>query len=191
MWIYNGRVIREGRAWADDNGVKHPASWSRWTAAEKANAGLVEVTVQPQPDARFYRVTGPSIDGTWSSVARTLEDIPTVDDHGVPVIDPDTLVQLSTPGLKSQWIAQIKATQGSLLAQTDWAYIRKQDTGAAVPADIQTYRDEVRLAGGIIEGQIAACADLAAFKVLFDTPVDAAGVPTGNAPINDWPRVTI
>jgi hypothetical protein len=37
----------------------------------------------------------------------------------------------------------------------------------------------------------AACADLAAFKVLFDTPVDAAGVPTGNAPINDWPRVTI
>jgi hypothetical protein len=191
MWIYNGRVIREGRAWTNDNGIKHPASWSRWTAAEKANAGLVEVTVQPQPDARFYWVTGPNLDGTWSSVARALEDIPTVDDHGVPVIDPDTLVQLSTPGLKSQWIAQIKATQGSLLAQTDWAYIRKQDTGAAVPADIQTYRDEVRLAGGIIEGQIAACADLAAFKVLFDTPVDAAGVPTGNAPINDWPRVTI
>jgi hypothetical protein len=191
MWIYNGRVIREGRAWTNDDGIKHPASWSRWTAAEKANAGLVEVTVQPQPDARFYWVTGPNLDGTWSSVARALEDIPTVDDHGVPVIDPDTLVQLSTPGLKSQWIAQIKATQGSLLAQTDWAYIRKQDTGAAVPADIQTYRDEVRLAGGIIEGQIAACADLAAFKVLFDTPVDAAGVPTGNAPINDWPRVTI
>jgi hypothetical protein len=60
MWIYNGRVIREGRAWADDNGIKHPASWSRWTAAEKATAGLVDVTVPPQPDARFYWVTGPN-----------------------------------------------------------------------------------------------------------------------------------
>jgi hypothetical protein len=24
---------------------------------------------------------------------------------------------------------------------------------------------------------------------LFDTPVDAEGMPTGNAPISDWPEV--
>jgi hypothetical protein len=74
------------------------------------------------------------------------------------------------------------------LSQTDWAYIRKQDTGIEVPADIQQYRDEVRLAAGTIEDQINQCADLDAFKALFVTPTDADGNPTGNAPIYDWPE---
>ena len=187
MWTLNGRVIREGRSFVDDNGVKHPASWGGYEASYKASIGLVEVTVAAKPDERFYWVTGPDITGAYTSVERALEDVPTVDEDGVPVIDPDTLVQLSTPGLKSQWIAQTKQTQGSLLAQTDWAYIRQQDTGTAVPADIQQYRNEVRLAAGIIEGQIAACADLDAFKALFEVPVDANGDPTGNAPIHNWP----
>ena len=65
---------------------------------------------------------------------------------------------------------------------------RKADTGIAVPADIQQYRNEVRLAAGIIEGQIAACADLDAFKALFVVPTDADGNPTGNAPIYNWPE---
>ena len=187
MWTYNGRVIKEGRAWTDDNGVKHPASWTRYDAATKASIGLVEVTVQPKPDERFYWVTGPNITGAYTSVERALEDVPTVDEDGVPVIDPDTLVQLSTPGLKSQWIAQTKATQGSLLAQTDWAIVRKVDTGTEVPAAIQQYRNDVRLAAGIIEDQITQCTTLDAFISLFDTPVDANGDPTGNAPIYNWP----
>jgi hypothetical protein len=187
MWTLNGRVIREGRSFIDDNGVKHPASWGTYEASYKASIGLVEVTVEPSLTSVSTGSAGPDITGAYTSVERALEDIPTVDENNVPVIDPDTLVQLSTPGLKTQWIAQIKATQGSMLAQTDWAYIRQQDTGTAVPADIQTYRDEVRLAAGIIEGQIAACADLAAFKALFVVPTDANGDPTGNAPIYNWP----
>ena len=188
MWTLNGRVIREGRSFIDDNGVKHPASWGRYDAAMKASIGLVEVAVQPKPDERFYWVTGPDITGAYTSVERALEDVPTVDDHGVPVIDPDTLVQLSTPGLKSQWIAQTKATQGSLLAQSDWAIVRRADTGIEVPAAIQQYRNEVRLAAAMIEDRITQAADLAAFRALFDAPTDAAGAPTGNAPIHDWPR---
>ena len=92
-----------------------------------------------------------------------------------------------TLGLKSQWISQTKQTQGSLLSQTDWAYIRKQDTGTAVPTNIQEYRDEVRLASGSIEDQISQVANLDAFKTLFETPVDSDGIPTGNAPICNWP----
>jgi hypothetical protein len=187
MWTLNGRVIREGRSFIDDNGVKHPASWGSYEASYKASIGLVEVAVETKPDERFYWVTGPDITGAYTSVERALEDIPTVDENNVPVIDPDTLVQLSTPGLKTQWIAQIKATQGSLLAETDWAYIRKQDTGIDVPTDIQQYRNEVRLAAGIIEDQISQCADLAAFKALFVVPTDADGNATGNAPIYNWP----
>jgi len=177
MWTLNGRVIREGRSFIDDNGVKHPASWGTYEASYKASIGLAEVAVEAKPDERFYWVTGPDITGAYTSVERALEDVTETVDGVEHVIK----------GLKSQWIARTKETQGSLLAQTDWAYVRKMDTDIAVPADIQTYRNEVRLAAGIIEGQIAACADLDAFKALFVVPVDADDNPTGNAPINNWP----
>jgi len=186
MWTLNGRVIREGRSFIDDNGVKHPASWGTYEASYKASIGLVEVAVQAKPDERFYWVSGPDITGAYTSIERALEDVNEVDENGDPLLDADG-VQIVTKGLKSQWIARTKETQGSLLAQTDWAYIRKTDTGIAVPVEIQTYRDEVRLAAGTIEGQIAACADLAAFKALFDAPTDADGNVTGNAPIHNWP----
>ena len=187
MWTYNGKRIREGRAWTDDGGVQHPANWHIWSEDEKIAHGLVWVATQTKPDERFYWFSQ-NADGTYTTTPKALEDTPVVDDDGVPVIDPDTLVQLSTPGLKSVWIAQTKQTQGSLLSQTDWAYIRKQDTGIEVPTDIQQYRNEVRLAADIIEGQIAACADLDAFKALFVVQTDADGNPTGNAPIYNWPE---
>jgi len=187
MWTLNNRVIREGRSFIDDNGVKHPASWGTYKASYKASIGLVEVTVEAKPDERFYWVSGPDITGTYTTTPKALEDTPNVNENGTPIIDPDTMAQTTTPGLKSNWIAQTKQTQGSLLSQTDWAYIRKQDTGIEVPADIQQYRNEVRLASGIIEDQISQCADLDAFKALFVTPTDADGNATGNAPIYNWP----
>jgi hypothetical protein len=96
--------------------------------------------------------------------------------------------QMVTLGLKSQAVAQTKQTQGFLLSQTDWAYIRKADTGIDVPADIQQYRNEVRLAAGIIEDRISQCTTLEQFMALYETPVNADCTPTGNVPINDWPK---
>ena len=186
MWTYNGKHIREGRAWTDDNGVQHPANWHIWSEDEKIAHGLVWVAPQTKPDERFYWFSQ-NADGTYTSTPKALEDTNEVDDNGDPLLDADG-VQVVTKGLKSNWIAQIKQTQGSLLAQTDWAYIRKTDTGIAVPSDIQTYRDEVRLAAGTIEDQISNCADLDAFKALFVVPTDADGNPTGNAPIYNWPE---
>jgi len=186
MWTYNGKRIREGRAWTDDNGVQHPANWAIWSEDEKVAHGLVWVAPQTKPDERFYWFSQ-NADGTYTTTPKALEDINEVDENGDPLLDDDG-VQIVTKGLKSNWISQTKQTQGSLLAQTDWAYIRKTDTGIAVPADIQTYRDEVRLAAGTIEGQISNCADLDAFKALFVVPTDADGNPTGNAPIYNWPE---
>jgi len=186
MWTYNGKRIQEGRAWTDDNGVQHPANWAIWSEDEKVAHGLVWVAPQTKPDERFYWFSQ-NADGTYTTTPKALEDINEVDENGDPLLDDDG-VQIVTKGLKSNWIAQIKQTQGSLLAQTDWAYIRMYDTDIAVPADIQTYRDEVRLAAGTIEGQISNCADLDAFKALFVIPTDADGNPTGNAPIYNWPE---
>ncbi len=187
MWTYNGKRIREGRAWTDDNGVQHPANWAIWSEDEKVAHGLVWVAPQTKPDEHFYWFSQ-NADGTYTTTPKALEDTNEVDNNGDPIIDPDTGTQMVTPGLKSNWIAQTKQTQGSLLSQTDWAYIRKQDTGIEVPADIQQYRNEVRLSAGIIEDQISQCADLDAFKALFVTPTDVDGNPTGNAPIYNWPE---
>jgi hypothetical protein len=131
MWNYNGKVIREGRAWTDDDGTQHPANWNIWSADEKISKGLVWVDVQPQPDGRFYWFSQ-NADGTYTTTPRELEDRNEVDQNGDPIIDPRTGKQMVTLGLKSQAVAQTKQTQGSLLSQTDWAYIRKQDTGIVV-----------------------------------------------------------
>ena len=187
MWTYNGKVIREGRAWTDDDGTQHPANWNIWSADEKISKGLVWVDVQPKPDGRFYWFSQ-NADGTYTTTPRELEDRNEVDQNGDPIIDQRTGKQMVTLGLKSQAVAQTKQTQGSLLSQTDWAYIRKQDTGIVVPEDIQTYRDSVRTQSMAIEDQIRMCSTLDAFKALYDTPVDAAGNATGNPPINDWPE---
>lgn len=91
-------------------------------------------------------------------------------------------------GLKEAAIALVKTQAAGLLAPTDWYVVRNAESNVAIPSDIATYRADVRTASGTIEAAITGAADHDAFMALYDTPVDADGVPTGNAPINDWPE---
>jgi len=181
MWTYNGRTIRVGRSWADDSGVKHPTNWSSWSADEKAARGLVwNQDLQPVPfDNRFY----------WSAGnPKALDDVNAVDEDGNPVLD-ENGVQLVTKGLKSNAIAQVKATAGGLLQPTDWMVIKAAEvSGYTVPTEVTTYRAAVRTASNTIETAITGAVDHAAFMALYDAPVDADGNNAGNAPINDWPE---
>jgi hypothetical protein len=178
MWTYCGLRIREGRGWTDNDGVKHPAQWTRWTLEQKQAKGLVWEDDPVQYDSRFY--TG---DGT----PKALEDVNVVDDNGDAVLDFDGNPVI-TKGLKSQAIAQTKVTAGSLLSGTDWYVTRKAETDTDIPSEVLTYREAVRNASGAIETAIKACTTLDQFKALYDAPVNDEGVVTGNAPINDWPE---
>ncbi|NCW68432.1 MAG: hypothetical protein EBV86_07645, partial [Marivivens sp.] len=112
MWVYNNTtVLRAGRAWTDINGVQHPGNWNLWDAATKAANNVVEVAVEAKPDPRFYWVSGPDLTGAYTSTPRELEDRNEVDDNGDPLLDADGN-QIVTLGLKSQWIAETKKTQG-------------------------------------------------------------------------------
>jgi hypothetical protein len=180
MYKYSGRTLRVGKAWTDNDGVLHPAQWATaWTDAEKAAKGIVWEDDPAPFDNRFY----------WSAgVEKALEDVAEVDEDGNPVLDEDG-VQVITKGLKSNAIALVKTQAGGLLAPTDWMVIKASEVdGYTVPAEIITYRQAVRQASNDIEASITAAADLATFMALYDTPVDADGNPTGNAPINDWPE---
>ena len=180
-WLYNGRTLKVGKSWTDDNGYKHPYNWATaWSDADKTQWGVTwQDDVDTSYDERFY----------WArDVERSLEDINVVDEDGNAVIDPTTGVQMIQLGLKSQWIAQTKSTANGLLTASDWYVVRNAEKSVAIPADITTYRDAVRTASGTIETAINACTTLDDFKALFVVPTDADGNPTGNAPIYDFPQ---
>jgi hypothetical protein len=150
------------------------------TPEEKLAAGVWDIVDAGRPDDKYYWVTGPefrvnevnsTVEAVYTSNPKALEDRLEVKQDGTPlfvqVYDEatqqmeDTTEQVVTKGLKSQNIAQVKQTAGSLLAQTDWYVVRKADIGTDVPADVVTYRAAVRAEADRLEAAIAAVSDVA------------------------------
>lgn len=182
----HGQTIRPGKSWVDEHGVTHPANWHTWSAAEKAAHGIVEIIEQPAPDSRLYNWSY-NADGTVNSTPKALDDINEVNDDGSPMLDSDGK-QIVTRGVKSTLIAEVKAQQGALLAQTDWAVIRYADTGISVPANVQQWRNEIRLAASAMEDQIAQATTTDAVAALFVTYTqNADGTTTKTGVLYDWP----
>lgn len=122
------------------DGIQYPANWLRLTStAEKVAIGITEVA-DPEPyDDRFY----------WGADnPKQLEDV--------------TVDEVTSKGLKSQWIAQVKDTAGKLLAQTDWMVIRKAERDVAIPADVVAKRAAIVAECDRLETAIAGCADVPA-----------------------------
>ena len=137
------------------NGVKYPHLRD---PALRAELGIVEVADPEAYDQRFWwGVDNPKI----------LNDRPEVKEDGTPlyvqVYDPateqmvDTTEQVVTKGLKSEWIAQVKATAGSLLAQSDWKVTRAAEGIKAVDADTLAKRAAIRAYSDKLEADIKAC----------------------------------
>jgi hypothetical protein len=60
---------------------------------------LSEVTVQEKPDEKFYRVSGPNLNGEWTVVERPIDDTPFTDSDGN---------ERTELGLKTEYIADTK-----------------------------------------------------------------------------------
>lgn len=142
-----------------EDGVQRPANWIRLaTEEEKSAINLVwEADVDMNFDNRFY----------WAKdLPKALEDKEESDVDGNPLYvkeyDPvtesmvDTTERLVTKGLKSNFIAQVKQTAGSILAQTDWMVIRKAERDVAIPADVVAYRASVVAKADELESAISA-----------------------------------
>ena len=160
---YNGSLISIDRPFTAPDGTRYPHLKD---ASLRAKYGITEVA-DPEPyDQRFYwGVDNPKL----------LNDREESDEDGNPLYvkvlftnkDGDSMMvdsdqRLVTKGLKSQWIAQVKATAGSLLAQTDWMVIRKAERDVAIPTAVQTYRAAVVAEADRLETAIAGCADVPA-----------------------------
>ena len=148
MWKYGDRIIRPGKGWVDDNKVRHPSNWHIWSTEEKAKHNLKEVVEDLKPDSRLYCWSQDS-DGKITSTAKALDD-----SEGVV-------------GLKTTMKNEVKSHQGSLLSQTDWAYIRHYDSGTDVPANIETWRNAIRVKATEMEDAIDKASDIDGIAALL------------------------
>ena len=155
MWKYGTKTIRPGKGWIDDNKVRHPSNWHIWSKEEKAKYNLKEVVEDRPPDSRLYFWSKDS-NGKITSTAKPLND-----SEGVV-------------GLKTTLKNEVKSHQGSLLSQTDWAYIRHYDTGKEVPAKIETWRNSIHARATEMEEYIDKASDIDGIASLFESfDVDA------------------
>ena len=161
MYKLNGKPLTLDRPFTVD-GTQYPSNWLRMASeADKAALGITWEADPVTPDYRFY----------WSvGVAKALEDKEEVDEQGNPLFvkvldnsDPanpvmvDSDERLVTKGLKSTWVAQVKATAGSMLAATDWMVIRKAERDVAIPADVVAKRAAIIAEADRLEAAINAC----------------------------------
>ena len=123
--------------------------------------GALEVVEGEQKDQRFYWVTFDSyqvsdvVTRTYTNTPKALEDVTETPEGQTEAI--------TTKGLKSQWIAQNKASANSLLASTDWMVIRKAERDVAIPADVVTERAKIIADCTAKEAAITAATTMEAF----------------------------
>jgi hypothetical protein len=163
MFLLNGQPLAVDTPFTA-NDIQYPANWLRLSSeAEKIAIGITEVADPVRADDRFY----------WNgdiNNPKALEDKEEVDKNGNPLYvkvldktDPKNPVmvnsteRLVTKGLKSQFIAQVKAQAGSLLAQTDWKVIRAAEGGKALDDATKAERIAIRTKSDDFEAQIKAC----------------------------------
>jgi hypothetical protein len=143
------------------DGIQYPANWLRLASpAERAAIGITEVADPVPHDDRFFWAPG---------VPKLLEDREESDAQGNPLYVKvlgevngkpamvDSTERLVTKGLKSQFVAQVKATAGSLLAATDWKVTRAAEGVKTVDADTLAARAAIRAASDANETAIKAC----------------------------------
>jgi hypothetical protein len=161
MYKLGNLTLRIGRSFTVGD-VMYPSNWlQKSTEAEKTAIGITWVDEPVRADDRFYW------DGDINN-PKALEDKEEVDENGNPLYvkvldktDPDNPVmvdtdeRLVTKGLKSNMIAQVKHTAGTLLAQTDWYVTRKVERNVDIPTDVASKRVEIVAESERLETAIA------------------------------------
>ena len=164
MFLLNGKHLPEGVGFKDANGTQYASNWLNLsTEEEKLAIGITWVADPVRADDRFYW------DGDINN-PKALEDKLEVKEDGTPLYKQvydkdandgkgamvDTTEQVVTKGLKSNFIAQVKNTAGSLLAQTDWYIIRKAERNVDIPEEIALKRTQIVTEANRLETDIKA-----------------------------------
>jgi len=128
MFLLNGQPLQLDTPFTTADGTQYPANWLRLTTDKEKM--LIGITEVPEPVRADDRFY-------W----------------GGDINNPRDLDQL-----KEQFVAQVKQTAGSMLAQTDWMVSRKADVGTDIPVNVASDRTAIRAKADELEAAINAVA---------------------------------
>ena len=158
--------------------VRYPAKiFSLWSQSELNAIGIYEVITDStnKKDGAYYINTNEEynyadnqVTKSWgAATAKKLDDENATKENGDPILDDDGN-QVVNYGLKTEKKKIIKAQASALLATTDWYVVKATEVADySVPANITTFRADVRAKSNEMETQIDACTTIEQLETLY------------------------
>lgn len=184
------------------NDTQYPKDiFTKWTTAEKEAIGIYEVIVDKTnyKDSEYYINTNSTIafannqvTESWgTATAKRLNDENAVDENNQPILEDG--VQVINYGLKTEKKRIVKDQAAELLAKTDWYVVKATEVADyTVPADITTYRTNVRAKSNEMEQMINACGTVDDLKTLYDyVNTGTEQDPVYTRALGEWPEEVI
>jgi len=181
------------------NGNQYPADiFTKWSKAEKEAIGIYEVEFNHsnKKDEEYYINTNEQfkfennkvISYFGTATPKALEDKNAVDEDNKPILQDGKQVVIK--GLKSQKKSIIKQQASGLLAPTDWYVVKASEVeGYTIPANISSFRAEVRTKSNEMESMIDACTTVDELKALYEYTEQQDG--TTARPLPTFPKEVI
>ena len=158
--------------------VRYPAKiFTLWSKAEKEAIGIYEVITDSTnyKDPAYYINTNEQynfangqVTKSWGTATpKRLEDENAVDEDGNPVLQDG--IQVINYGLKTEKKKIVKQQASGLLAPTDWYVVKSTEVADYdVPANILSFRADVRTKSNEMETMINNCTTVDELKALYE-----------------------
>ena len=176
--------------------VRYPAKiFQLWSQSELNAIGIYEVITDSTnyKDPAYYNNTNEQYnfaDGqvtkSWgTATAKRLNDENAVDEDGNNILEDG--VQVINYGLKTEKKRIVKQQASGLLAPTDWYVVKSTEVADYdIPANILSFRADVRTKSNEMETQIDACTTVDELKALYEYTEQEDG--TFTRPMPEFPE---
>ena len=177
--------------------VRYPAKiFQLWSKSELNNIGIYEVITDTTnfKDQAYYNNTNEEYNFADNQVTRSwgtatpkrLEHEDAKDQDSNNILDDDGN-QVINYGLKTEKKRIVKAQASGLLAPTDWYVVKATEVADYdVPANILSFRADVRAKSNEMETQIDACTTVEQLETLYTYTTDDDGVQS--RPLAEFPK---
>jgi hypothetical protein len=182
--------------------VRYPAKiFQVWSQSEKEAIGIYEVITDSTnyKDPGYYNNTNEQYnfaDGqvtkSWGTATpKRLEDENAVDEDGNNILEDG--VQVINYGLKTEKKKIVKQQASGLLAPTDWYVVKATEVADYdVPANILSFRADVRTKSNEMETMINNCTTVDELKALYEyTNTGTEQNPVMTRPLPEFPKEVI
>jgi len=182
--------------------VRYPAKiFTMWSKAEKEAIGIYEIETDSSnyKDPAYYNNTNEQYNFVDNKVVKSwgtatpkrLEDENAVDENNEPILQDG--VQVINYGLKTEKKKIVKQQASGLLAPTDWYVVKSTEVADYdIPANILSFRADVRTKSNEMETQIDNCTTVDELKSLYEyTNTGTEANPVFTRPLPEFPKEVI